>query len=91
MNILTSILLIPLLVLRDKDKALYECYVESPSVADQVIDFIGQGLSEEERQNRTFCYMIGSLIAPVYDYYTRRGDTMNYFNLTRKQRNLMTL
>lgn len=57
-------LLISLLMLRNKDKPLYDRYAESSSVADEVIQFIGQGLSLEERQDRTFCLISAYLIAP---------------------------
>jgi len=57
-------LLISLLMLRDQNKELYERYAESPSVADEVIEFIDQGLSSEERQDRYFCLMSAHLIAP---------------------------
>jgi hypothetical protein len=57
-------LLISLLMLRNKDKPLYDRYAESSSVADEVIQFIGQGLSLEERQDRTFYLISAYLIAP---------------------------
>jgi hypothetical protein len=57
-------LLISLLILRDQNKALYERYADSPRVADQVIEFIGQGLSWEERKDRTFCLISAYLIVP---------------------------
>lgn len=57
-------LLISLLMLRDQNKALYDRYAGSPRVADEVIEFLGQGVSLEERQGRTFCLMIAYLMAP---------------------------
>jgi len=71
-NYFDEFLLISLLMLRDQNKALYEQYAESPSVADKVIEFIGQGLTLEERQNRTFCLMSAYLIYPESDNRTDR-------------------
>ncbi|MEI6069330.1 MAG: P-loop NTPase fold protein [Methylococcaceae bacterium] len=65
-------LLISLLILRDQNKALYERYVESPIVADQVIKFLGQELTEEERQDNAFCLITGYLIAPIYENHKNR-------------------
>jgi hypothetical protein len=73
-------------MLRDQNKALYDHYVESPSVADQVIKFIGQGLSLEERQDTYFCFMSAHLIAPnsrerfdeLIKQYKRTEESANY-------------
>ncbi len=65
-------LLISLLILRDQNKALYERYVESPTVADQVIEFLGQELTDEERQDNAFCLITGYLIAPIYENHKNK-------------------
>lgn len=69
-------LLVSLLLLRDQNKPLYESYAESPSVANQVIEFIGQGLSLEDKQDYAFCRFIAYLIATVSDYDNERKNEL---------------
>jgi KAP family P-loop domain len=57
-------LLICLLIIRDRNKELYERYAESPAAAGQIIEFISQKLSSEEQQDRSLISIIGFLIAP---------------------------
>jgi hypothetical protein len=57
-------LIVSLLILREKNPELYSRYVSDPSVADEVIDFIGSGLSDEVVYSFAFCLMSGFLIAP---------------------------
>ncbi|MCK9619449.1 MAG: KAP family NTPase [Methylobacter sp.] len=69
-------LLIPLLILRDQNKALYDSYAESSSVADDVITFIGQELSLDERQDRAFCLISAYLIVPEFYNRTDRYEEL---------------
>jgi len=62
-HFLDTPLLMSLLILRDQNKGLYNQYVNLPSIADQVIDFICLGFLPMKEDDRTLSDIIGYLIA----------------------------
>jgi hypothetical protein len=65
-NYLDAPLLISLLILRDKDKELYNQYIETPSIANEVYEFLCQGFlplqNNYNKENEVIADIIGHLI-----------------------------
>ncbi len=81
-------ILVFLLILRDKNKELYEKYIADPKFAYQVIDFISDGLSQEEKQSNAFCLTAGYLIAThrTFDYKISFNDIkLLYHDITNTE------
>lgn len=56
-------LLVSLLILRDQNKELYDQYINSPNIADKVIEFLCQGFLPLNGRDYTLASIIGYLIA----------------------------
>jgi len=61
---LDQALIVSLLFIREYNPILYSNYTTDPGIADEVIEYLGTGLSEEDRYEKTFCLISGFLIAP---------------------------
>ena len=56
-------LIVSLLILKKSNPVLYSKYVSDAGTADEVIEYFGETLREEERFEDSFCYIAGALIA----------------------------
>ncbi|GAA6168142.1 KAP family P-loop NTPase fold protein [Sessilibacter corallicola] len=57
-------LILSLLMVREHNPELYSRYIVDPSVADEVIEYIGLNLPNEKKYSFPFCLMAGFLISP---------------------------
>lgn len=78
-------LLIALLLLRDQNKDLYDQYINSPNIADKVIDFLLQDIPQQTRDTRNCAEIIGLLIACCRNNYNANGDFERLLTPYREQ------
>lgn len=57
-------LLISLLILKEQNQQLYTRYADDPSIADQVIEYLGEGISSAEKLLNPFIFISAYLISP---------------------------